>query len=416
MAELLGLAFSPSGECTDQGRGQGSGSHPSHAEDTPATGPSGSHDTRASTSLVAHAASKGKGGGKSSSKSSKRRPLRETKTPALPSRDKGKKSCGQMTVSKPPDSSTDDIAAIKAQLQQLMRIVPVVEEIKLAYDSYNEQASTADCHPESEDGEVEEETDTSTPQPASDLDYFMSVSGSVFPEGPSVDDKIAKGTTAILCTGLPTDTKDRLHNKYTVPGNCPRLAAIPCNAEIFKSVGKQLRSNDSALQNIQKHLLKGLSAVTYLFDQINHMSNSAVQYKNVSTLSTTAADSIALLANASHEIDIFRRQSFRTELKPEYASLCSNSYPVQDMLFSSELPEKIKDLGETFKVSQRVNKRFHPYKNEYNKKPFPFLGQRHSSWKKGRGARWGNPNYRQDRYLGQAPRQNPVKKNQPKRN
>ncbi|RUS87135.1 hypothetical protein EGW08_005135 [Elysia chlorotica] len=275
MAVLLGLKFSPSGEYRP-GAWPGLWFPPQSCQEHL----SNMIYTRASTSLVAPAASKSKGDGKSSSKSSKRRPLRETKTPALPSRDKGRESCGQMPVSKPPDSSTDNMTAIKVQLQQLMCILPVVEEIKLAYDVYNEQANTADRHPDSEEGEVDEEADTFTPQPASGLDYFMTV-----------------------------------------------------------QVG------DPRRQPIEKQLF--------------------------------------------------------------YA---------QDMLFSSELPEKIKDLGETFKVSQRVNKRFHPYKNEYNKKPFPFLGQRHSSWKKGRGARWGNPNYRQDRYLGQAPRQNPGKKNQPKRN
>ena len=72
-------------------------------------------------------------------------------------------------------------------------------------------------------------------------------------------------------------------------------------------------------------------------------------------------NAMALLADTSHSLDIMRRQFFREEFKEEYSQLCSDKYPVVDQLFGSDtvLPDKVKNVAETLKVSYKVN-RLHP--------------------------------------------------------
>ena len=93
------------------------------------------------------------------------------------------------------------------------------------------------------------------------------------------------------------------------------------------------------------------------------------------------SDSISLLANASYSLDIFRRKSFKNELKDEFASLCNDGYPVRGMLFGENMTEKIKEVNEYNKVA-RSTRRFNPYTRPKPRFPFPFLeGGPHSKFR-----------------------------------
>ncbi|GFO40852.1 hypothetical protein PoB_006735700 [Plakobranchus ocellatus] len=91
------------------------------------------------------------------------------------------------------------------------------------------------------------------------------------------------------------------------------------------------------------------------------------------------SDGVAPLANASHRLDVFRRQAFQGEFKDEYNSLCQASYPVTGSLFGPGVQEKIKEVQELLKVA-RSTRRFQPFKQSTHGKRFPFLGQR-QRWK-----------------------------------
>ncbi|GFO18774.1 hypothetical protein PoB_004527900 [Plakobranchus ocellatus] len=97
------------------------------------------------------------------------------------------------------------------------------------------------------------------------------------------------------------------------------------------------------------------------------------------------ADGVALLAHGSHTLDVFRRHSFKGEIKEEYSSLCQGTYPVEGSLFGHNFQEKIKEVNESLRVA-RSTRRFQPYKP--NMWRFPFLGQR-QGWKR-RGGGNGN--------------------------
>ena len=48
-----------------------------------------------------------------------------------------------------------------------------------------------------------------------------------------------------------------------------------------------------------------------------------------------------MVSNASHALDVVRRQLFRGEIKDEYNSICHGSYPVTGFLFGPNISDKL---------------------------------------------------------------------------
>ena len=203
----------------------------------------------------------------------------------------------------------------------------------------------------------------------------------------------------------------QLTQKYETPTNCARLAVLPCNPEVFKNASAKAKSRDSALQNTQKALVKGLSAVIYAYDDLLHSPDGdTVQVRE------KMADGIALLSHASHSLDMFRRQSFKGEIKDEYNTLCTTSYPAAGSLFGPNVNDKIKEVQESMRVA-RTTRRFQPYPT----RRFPFLGQRQPWNSKGGGKGQSYPQrapwqqQRSQSYPQRAPWQQQQKKSYPRR-
>lgn len=187
---------------------------------------------------------------------------------------------GESSKNKKPEAEKmtkeDDLAEIKNQLNSLMAIIPVVNELKHAYDKEMEECEVMEeavglnlaARPkndevrkepdpnlnldlesveEQEDGEIDLDDDG----PCSSISYFRNVAGTTKPEGPKINEDLATCITNILCNGLQPADKGKLFEKYMKPSNCPRMDALPCNPEIFKSVRKETRQIDSGLQKIQ---------------------------------------------------------------------------------------------------------------------------------------------------------------------
>lgn len=302
-----------------------------------------------------------------------------------------------------------DLTMIQAQLaslSELTALIPTIKEMKEAYDHFN--ASSQSQEEEEIEGEEEdiEEGEVTGPlarehtaglQTDSMMNntpvaYLKSAAGESKVDGPLVDKELASLTSTILCSGLPEDKKMKLKDKYAPPANCPRLAVIPCNEEIYKKVPKLSRNNDYDCQEIQKVLLSGLSALTYSFDKLNSLTKNSTQIdsETVASVTETSADALALISHASHMLDAQRRKMFKPELKLEYAALCNDDYPIESSLFGSELPTKVKEVAETVKLTKQVNKEKRSqstfFSNKRGKKRrFPFLEHRFPPRGRGRG-------------------------------
>ena len=185
------------------------------------------------------------------------------------------------------------------------------------------------------------------------------------------------------CSPMECLTLSALLDQYHAPANCSRLSVLQCNPEIFKNTSQSAKARDSALQNVQKALIKGLTAILLAFDDL-----SAVLQPAQSGAMKQIADGVALLAHSSHALDLFRRHAFQGELKEEYSSLCGAAHPVVGALFGPNVQDRVKELDDTLRMA-RSTQRFHLYSYNRGTRRFPFLGQRQPWRKRGGGGGGG---------------------------
>lgn len=291
------------------------------------------------------------------------------------------------------DKLEKNLSNINENISKLMSIIPVVNELKGVidnqYDYNDDYISGSDQENEDRPTGIDDDGD--------ELDYFREVTGLKTTEGPKIDPMIASGITNILTSGFVNkDTKNHILDKYDTPANCPRLAILECNPEIFKKVRNDFKLKDKELQFVQGTNIKSLTIQAYAFDKMNSLLKNPSITKEIkqelNDIFTCQSDALSMSAHASHQLDIHRRKNFKPELKEELASvICNDNYPLKDHLFG-ELTDKLKDVSDNLKTSQnlrRHNYRFKPYYNSYRNH---FLGRRPSASnvRGGRGRRYQN--------------------------
>lgn len=311
----------------------------------------------------------------------------------------------------PKTTLANDVEDIKKQLAgitgSLATIAPVINEIKTAYDNYNqavdEELLESDTDSiqsakdnnngghQSEEGEIHEPPKK---KPKRELIGVLADMAKMVNKplnnGDDLDSDLSELLTELLSKGASKDSRDDLIDKLPTPGNCQRLEVVRVNPEIFNSVRKEVKTDDVMLQKAQKPLLKGITAVANVLTDFM----TAEKDKNIPTEMAdllkksmqTLSDSLSLLSDASHEIDLRRRSLFKSDMKSEYRLLCSDQSPVKELLFGTELGKSVKDLTEASKVTSKITSK--PNKNKrqsYNyssqhgrpdqKRSFPFLSQ-----------------------------------------
>ena len=232
---------------------------------------------------------------------------------------------------------------------------------------------------EPEEGEIEDS-----------LDYCSSIADKSEKQGPTINSKLADGVTEILKSGLNATAKEDFKDMYICQENCKRMEVVTVNLEILNTASGHTKKQDHTSRLLQAELMKGLMASCAAYNQLYDLTlQESFSKKDLRRTLRPLSDSISLQANASHTIDIERRLNFKKDIKEEFASLCTGSYPVESQLFGSELQDKIKTADETAKLKQKVSitKRTaytsrKPYQGKaYNKSSSSFFAQ-----KKGGGA------------------------------
>ena len=175
--------------------------------------------------------------------------------------------------------------------------------------------------------------------------------------GENLNEDLSVLLTDLLCKGASKESRDELIEKYPTPGNCQRLEVVGVNPEIFNSVQKDVKTDDVMLQKAQKPLLKGITAVAKGLTDIMNASEAddkVISENLVTSTMQVLSDSLSLLSDASHEIDLRRRALFKSDMKSEYRLLCSDQHPVKDLLLGTELGKSVKDLTEASKVTSKI--------------------------------------------------------------
>ena len=156
----------------------------------------------------------------------------------------------------------------------------------------------------------------------------------------------------LLREAKPNETKlNELKKQYIPPNNCEGLSETRVNTNIWNNLGETARSNYMKLQEVQKYLVKGITAVVTVVDALIKDESNSCKEDNIGTL----MDAVILLANANTEGNLRRRERLKPELHPSYRHLCNPSNTITSQLFGDDLPKAVKDIAEANKISSKIH-------------------------------------------------------------
>ena len=131
-----------------------------------------------------------------------------------------------------------DLKTIKEQLSTLMELVPVVAQLKQAYDNHLDLEAD-EAVPDNVS--ICDASRCETGEAANQMSYFETIAGTQALEEYNLQNNLAKGMEKMLSEGLSKDTSAQLTQKYETPTNCARLAVLPCNPEVYSSFSANRR-------------------------------------------------------------------------------------------------------------------------------------------------------------------------------
>ena len=340
--------------------------------------------------------------------------------PPTPCRDlpsTGQHTSPQPTTSQSESLSASDFSFIKTSLlsltEQMNAMAPVVKELKSAYDDYNclESEVYANCSPHNSDDELSDDSEVclvdsagtgpmpippsekvkqlavctdKTSDPLVKQDNASKQSEAV---GPAIDTRLSDILTSLLSRGMDADAKTEALAKLNRPKNCARLVVSRTNPEIFNNARRSTRLNDTLLQKAQKSLIGGINMLVQLFSDYVKAEKGKGEIPRASVTMSALSETLSLLADSCHDLDIRRRSLYRPHLHDNFKPLCSDTEPVTTLLFGDELNDTVKTLTETNRVSKQLTntsgkmqrftgkqqQRYMPYQPH---RRLPFLGQR----------------------------------------
>ena len=172
---------------------------------------------------------------------------------------------------------------------------------------------------------------------------------------PAIEGKIATLVDNMLTGGLSTDTVKESADKYSPPENVKRLNVTSVNEEVWDLLPRRSRTVDLAFQKVQEFLLPGLSALCTLSGKLVSSIQSGDTPNTRETL-TVIMDSIALLCNTHHKLNMKRRELIKPELNPPYTRLCKEEIKTTSKLFGDDLSKHLKDMAELKKAGIQMQK------------------------------------------------------------
>ena len=273
----------------------------------------------------------------------------------------------------------EDMSFLK---QSMGDILPIIKDLKRdKEDDEEEDLRSLSGWPKNrfifeseEENEEEEEIEEGeiTEESISHLQRMAKKEGKT---GPKISKFIATEVTNMLTEGISKQNKELLYEKYNPPSNLERINVVQVNTEIYKSASKPVKINESRLTKVQECMMKAMTAIIYVYEKnMNMLQSNKRKNEKQEQMAEENADAIALLANASHMLDVYRKSNFKRGFKEEMSSICQDE-PISDKLFGTDttLTEKVKNISDINKLTNKINKK------AFRKRRYPFLGKRESS-------------------------------------
>ena len=157
------------------------------------------------------------------------------------------------------------------------------------------------------------------------------------------------------CVNKPNMEKlNKILDKFAPPENCVNLAVPKVNEELWLDLNRFHRSNDLAVQTIQKYLLGGMSAVAMALNEVVKCRTNN-EPLDLQKANENLYYAVTLLGYSSYELSMRRRISLRPKVNSAYRNVCRPSRPLTTFLFGDNLPQALDEIGKGNRIRNKFS-------------------------------------------------------------
>ena len=190
--------------------------------------------------------------------------------------------------------------------------------------------------------------------PRGALDSLRQQCGLEKPKGAPIDEGLAEVLNTLATEGLSETAIAERKSKVAEIENCDKLVAPRVNECVWDAIKDGARKQDSALQNTQKTILKGLMPIIRLGDSFLKAVQGTQPAPEAKDAFEAITDGVALVLAGSHSLSIKRRDFLRPQVRTDFKAIFSTKCPMTTELFGDDLPKRLKDITDTNKIGMRV--------------------------------------------------------------
>ena len=154
------------------------------------------------------------------------------------------------------------------------------------------------------------------------------------------------------------------------PLNCEGLVTVKLNQLVWDIVSPAARSRDKKLQTIETTIVKSASIITKTVDKAAKMEKECKEKGgecDIGHVIDKCNDALALLGHANKQINMFRRDLLKPEMRNEYSHLCTHSLPYTDQLFGDDVSKTAKEIEECSRMGHKLQ--YGPTRGSFRGRP-----------------------------------------------
>ena len=159
---------------------------------------------------------------------------------------------------------------------------------------------------------------------------------------PSLPEKISSLVDSLLALGLNEPALFKRKENIKRPENCKLLRVTKVNSEIWDIAQKTTRSMDVRFQKVQESLVKGIIPIARFMGTTGEILEKEGTMPSPDEFWKGLSNSVLLVASATYELNMCRRDLFKVDLDDTYKAICSSKEPVGLELLAMTLQNDLK--------------------------------------------------------------------------
>ena len=208
----------------------------------------------------------------------------------------------------------------------------------------------------SEEGEIVEQSKEVVSQPMEpqgDLSSILFAGSHEVPKGKPLGALSLKLVDDWFAKDVDSDYIKSLREMYVEPENTEHLSSKNMNSEIYRNLNESVRKRDFILKAAQANITAAAVASCRMIDVLLDENKDKLPKELAAALAQHVASNTKLLAKASSDISMVRKQCVKPYLDPKYSILCAQRCYTKN-LFGEDLTKTLKEADELSKLTKSI--------------------------------------------------------------